>query len=192
MPRWEIPSGGSSRRGRRRKRTGLWTWALPRAWRSMCGKWPPGGTLWSFLCRGYELSVRKADAGISRLDYAETAFSDGAFWLVCSNKKKGRLTTTSKIALAGNELRQNHPVQCPDRLQSVRGQLAWRHRGKEGRPPEREQGRGHPGPAGIYSLSLYTLEEVVARSYLVGRKPDAILNIVDGTNIKRNLYLTTS
>ena len=44
---------------------------------------------------------------------------------------------------------------------------------------------------GIYSLSLYTLEEVVARSYLVGEKPDAILNIVDGTNVERNLYLTT-
>ena len=43
---------------------------------------------------------------------------------------------------------------------------------------------------GIYSLSPYTLEEVVARSYLVGEKPDAILNIVDGTNIERNLYLT--
>ena len=44
---------------------------------------------------------------------------------------------------------------------------------------------------GIYSLSPYTLEEVVARNYLVGEKPDAILNIVDGTNIERNLYLTS-
>ena len=44
---------------------------------------------------------------------------------------------------------------------------------------------------GIYSLSPYTLEEVVARNYLVGQQPDAILNIVDGTNIERNLYLTT-
>ena len=44
---------------------------------------------------------------------------------------------------------------------------------------------------GIYSLSPYTLEEVVARSYLVNEKPDVILNIVDGTNIERNLYLTT-
>ena len=44
---------------------------------------------------------------------------------------------------------------------------------------------------GIYSLSPYTLEEVVARSYLVKEKPDTILNIVDGTNIERNLYLTT-
>src|SRR5699024_3226600 len=44
---------------------------------------------------------------------------------------------------------------------------------------------------GIYSLSPYTLEEVVSRTYLVKEKPDAILNIVDGTNIERNLYLTT-
>ena len=44
---------------------------------------------------------------------------------------------------------------------------------------------------GIYSLSPYTLEEVVSRQYLVNEKPDAILNIVDGTNIERNLYLTT-
>lgn len=44
---------------------------------------------------------------------------------------------------------------------------------------------------GIYSLSPYTLEEVVARNYLIEERPDAILNIVDGTNIERNLYLTT-
>ena len=44
---------------------------------------------------------------------------------------------------------------------------------------------------GIYSLSPYTLEEVVARNYLIGERPDVILNIVDGTNIERNLYLST-
>ena len=44
---------------------------------------------------------------------------------------------------------------------------------------------------GIYSLSPYTLEEVVARNYLVADRPDAIINIVDGTNIERNLYLST-
>ena len=44
---------------------------------------------------------------------------------------------------------------------------------------------------GIYSLSPYTLEEVVARNYLIGERPNAILNIVDGTNLERNLYLTT-
>ena len=44
---------------------------------------------------------------------------------------------------------------------------------------------------GIYSLSPYTLEETVSRRYLVNEKPDVILNIIDGTNIERNLYLTT-
>ena len=63
---------------------------------------------------------------------------------------------------------------------------------------EKKEGnlKGHKGVViqdlpGIYSLSPYTLEEVVSRSYLVKEKPDAILNIVDGTNIERNLYLTT-
>lgn len=44
---------------------------------------------------------------------------------------------------------------------------------------------------GIYSLSPYTLEEVVARNYLIAERPDVILNIIDGTNLERNLYLTT-
>lgn len=44
---------------------------------------------------------------------------------------------------------------------------------------------------GIYSLSPYTLEEVVARNYLISQRPDAIINIIDGTNLERNLYLTT-
>ena len=44
---------------------------------------------------------------------------------------------------------------------------------------------------GIYSLSPYTLEEVVARNYLINEKPDAIINIIDGTNLERNLYLST-
>lgn len=44
---------------------------------------------------------------------------------------------------------------------------------------------------GIYSLSPYTLEEVIARDFLIKEHPDAILNIVDGTNLERNLYLST-
>ena len=66
---------------------------------------------------------------------------------------------------------------------------------------EKKEGKlkGHEGKEtvivtdlpGIYSLSPYTLEEVVARNYLVGECPDAILNIIDGTNLERNLYLTT-
>ena len=45
---------------------------------------------------------------------------------------------------------------------------------------------------GIYSLSPYTMEEIVSRNYLIQEKPDAILNIVDGTNLERNLYFLTS
>ena len=63
---------------------------------------------------------------------------------------------------------------------------------------EKKEGKlkKHPGVTitdlpGIYSLSPYTLEEVVARNYLIGERPDAILNIIDGTNLERNLYLTT-
>ena len=63
---------------------------------------------------------------------------------------------------------------------------------------EKKEGKlkKHPGVIvtdlpGIYSLSPYTLEEVVARNYLIGERPDAILNIIDGTNLERNLYLTT-
>jgi ferrous iron transport protein B len=44
---------------------------------------------------------------------------------------------------------------------------------------------------GIYSLSPYTLEEVVSRNYLINERPDAIIDLVDGTNLERNLYLTT-
>ena len=61
---------------------------------------------------------------------------------------------------------------------------------KEGRY-KREEGVIITDLPGIYSLSPYTLEEVVARKYLVDERPDAILNIVDGTNLERNLYLTT-
>ncbi len=62
---------------------------------------------------------------------------------------------------------------------------------KEGRLKSRKDDVVIQDLPGIYSLSPYTLEEVVARGYLVNEKPDAILNIVDGTNIERNLYLTT-
>lgn len=61
---------------------------------------------------------------------------------------------------------------------------------KEGKLKKHENVRIMDLP-GIYSLSPYTLEEVVARNYLINDRPDAILNIVDGTNLERNLYLTT-
>ena len=61
---------------------------------------------------------------------------------------------------------------------------------KEGRL-KRHEGVTITDLPGIYSLSPYTLEEVVARNYLIGERPDVILNIIDGTNLERNLYLTT-
>ena len=61
---------------------------------------------------------------------------------------------------------------------------------KEGRLKDRDDVIVTDLP-GIYSLSPYTLEEVVARNYLLDERPDVILNIVDGTNLERNLYLTT-
>ena len=97
-----------------------------------------------------------------------------------------------KIALAGN--RTAARLRCSTtwtRLQPVRGN--WPGvtvEKKEGRLKGRKDVIIQDLP-GIYSLSPYTLEEVVARNYLVGERPNAILNIVDGTNIERNLYLTT-
>ena len=96
-----------------------------------------------------------------------------------------------KIALAGNPNSGiNDDVQRPDRLQPEGRQLAGCHRREEGGYAQGQQGVVIQDLPGIYSLSPYTLEEVVARNYLVNEKPDAIINIVDGTNIERNLYLT--
>ena len=65
--------------------------------------------------------------------------------------------------------------------------LRWKKR----RKIEKTRRGGYYRSSGIYSLSPYTLEEVVARNYLITERPDAILNIIDGTNLERNLYLTT-
>ena len=62
---------------------------------------------------------------------------------------------------------------------------------KKRRKIEKTLRSGYYRSSGIYSLSPYTLEEVVARNYLITERPDAILNIIDGTNLERNLYLTT-
>lgn len=97
-----------------------------------------------------------------------------------------------KIALAGNP-NSGKTTMFNDLTGSNQRVGNW-----PGVTVEKKEGRlkGRPDVViqdlpGIYSLSPYTLEEVVARSYLVGEKPDAIINIVDGTNIERNLYLTT-
>jgi ferrous iron transport protein B len=97
-----------------------------------------------------------------------------------------------KIALAGNP-NSGKTTMFNDLTGSAQYVGNW-----PGVTVEKKEGRlkGRPDVTiqdlpGVYSLSPYTLEEVVTRDYLVNEKPDAILNIVDGTNIERNLYLTT-
>ncbi len=97
-----------------------------------------------------------------------------------------------KLALAGNP-NSGKTTMFNDLTGSAQYVGNW-----PGVTVEKKEGKlkGHPDVIiqdlpGIYSLSPYTLEEVVARNYLVSEKPDAIINIIDGTNIERNLYLTT-
>lgn len=97
-----------------------------------------------------------------------------------------------KLALAGNP-NSGKTTMFNDLTGSAQYVGNW-----PGVTVEKKEGklRGHDGVIiqdlpGIYSLSPYTLEEVVARNYLVSERPDAIMNIVDGTNLERNLYLTT-
>lgn len=102
------------------------------------------------------------------------------------------MTSTIKIALAGNP-NCGKTTMFNDLTGSAQYVGNW-----PGVTVEKKEGRlkGNKNVIiqdlpGIYSLSPYTLEEVVARNYLVNEKPDAIINIIDGTNIERNLYLTT-
>ncbi len=112
--------------------------------------------------------------------------------LVLSNFQKGSLDMEIKIALAGNP---NAGKTTLFNALTGSNQFVgnW-----PGVTVEKKEGKlkGHKDVIitdlpGIYSLSPYTLEEVVARNYLIGERPDAILNIIDGTNLERNLYLTT-
>lgn len=107
-------------------------------------------------------------------------------------KKKGNVNMPVKIALAGNP---NCGKTTLFNALTGSNQFVgnW-----PGVTVEKKEGKlkGHKDVIivdlpGIYSLSPYTLEEVVARSYLINERPDVIINIVDGTNIERNLYLST-
>lgn len=88
--------------------------------------------------------------------------------------------------------RKNHFVQLSHRSYGARGQLARRHRGQEGgRLQKCAEALQIVDLPGIYSLSPYTPEEVISRNFILDEKPDCIINIVDATNLERNLYLTT-
>ncbi len=108
------------------------------------------------------------------------------------NRNEGESEMPVKIALAGNP-NSGKTTMFNDLTGSNQYVGNW-----PGVTVEKKEGKlkGRPDVVvqdlpGVYSLSPYTLEEVVTRNYLVREKPDAILNIVDGTNIERNLYLTT-
>jgi len=156
--------------------------------------------------RGYELTIRKADAAkIKITNIHKTAekkhqkIQDKTFSSPIEHSKKGEAheqKTVKKqnlrLALAGNQ--NSGKTTLFNRLTGAHQRIG----NFPGVTVDKAEGRitGHPEAMltdlpGIYSLSPYSTEEIVSRNYLLQSKPDAIINIVDATNIERNLFLTT-
>ena len=124
--------------------------------------------------RNYELSLRKEDAEMIEVEQEEK-IAEQIRIALAGNPNSGK-TTLFNALTGSNQFVGNWPGVTVEK--------------KEGKLKKHE-GVIITDLPGIYSLSPYTLEEVVARNYLIGERPDAILNIVDATNLERNLYLTT-
>ena len=127
--------------------------------------------------RGYELSLRKADAEMIEVEYMSRTggMKVGVIIALAGNPNSGK-TTLFNALTGSNQFVGNWPGVTVEK--------------KEGKLRDNKDVTVMDLP-GIYSLTPYTLEEVVARNYLITERPDVILNIVDGTNLERNLYLTT-
>jgi small GTP-binding protein len=145
------------------------------------------------MVRGYELSLRKAD--VERIQVEKQSVVAAHRELTQMKDDKEPLVKSNKpirIALAGNPNSGKTTLfnALPGSNQFVGNWPGVTVEKKEGKLKKRDDVIVTDLP-GIYSLSPYTLEEVVARKYLLDEEPEAILNIIDGTNLERNLYLTT-
>ena len=156
--------------------------------------------------RGYELTIRKADAAKIKItkihktaEKKQQKIQDKTFSSPIEHSRKGEAHEQKtakkqnlKLALAGNQ--NSGKTTLFNRLTGAHQRIG----NFPGVTVDKAEGRiiGHPEAMltdlpGIYSLSPYSTEEIVSRNYLIQSKPDAIINIVDATNIERNLFLTT-